>query len=191
MELPDPPLVDRSAGVALRAWRTADAPALAEAWATPDIAGHATVPGGGGVEAAERWIGGGPARTAAGLALDLVIGPVDGGTEVWGEVGVIQLRLVSAGPDASSRRRTVWDMGWWLRPEHRGRGRARAGAALLASWVARSLDEPLIARVDIASPASAAVAVGAGLIRRGRYDADHDLWLAFHVGDGDESPRRS
>jgi len=51
---------------------------LATAWAVPDIAAQATVPGVGAVADAERWIAGAAARREVGLGLDLVAGPLDG-----------------------------------------------------------------------------------------------------------------
>jgi RimJ/RimL family protein N-acetyltransferase len=57
--------------VALRPWRPADAPALAAAWADPDIARWTAVPEDRSVEAAARWIAGWDERRRRGLALDL------------------------------------------------------------------------------------------------------------------------
>ena len=109
----------------LRPWAEGDAEALAGAWAVADIAAQATVPGAGSVADAARWVAGAPVREATGVALDRVVSPVDG-DEVWGEVGLARLVLTAGG-----RRREEWEVGWWVRPEHRGRGVATAAARLL------------------------------------------------------------
>lgn len=169
---PPLPLVDPGAGIALRAWRDDDAPALAAAWADPDVARWATVPGDGSVAAAARWIAGAPLRAATGASVDLVVGPVDG-DDVWGEVGVARLRLRADGEE-----RTVGDVGWWVVAPRRGRGVARAAVALLAGWAASEGGlTPLVARIEPGHLASEAVAAGAGFTRRGPFDPGHDLWV--------------
>lgn len=174
MRTPDLPLIDDGAQVALRSWREADGPILARAWAMPDIARHSAVPTCADEVGARRWIRGGEGRRGAGLALDLVIGP-PAGDAVWGEVGLVRLHLRASATGSHPPTRSVWDVGWWLLPEHRGRGRAAAGVGLLVTWARTALDDPLVARV--ATPASASVAARAGFERRGAYDADHDLWV--------------
>ncbi len=162
---PEPALVDRRAGVALRAWSAADAPALAAAWAVADIAAQATVPGTGSVADAARWVDGAAARREMGLALDLVVGPVDGDA-VWGEVGLARLVLV-----AGDRRREECEVGWWVLPDHRGRGVATAAARLLVGWALSAgpglARDRVVARIDRAAAASEAVAARAGLARIG------------------------
>jgi RimJ/RimL family protein N-acetyltransferase len=169
---PPLPLIDATAGIALRAWRADDAPALAAAWADPDVARWATVPGERSLAAAARWIGGAPLRAGTGASVDLVVGPVDG-AEVWGEVGVARLRLRADGDE-----RTVWDVGWWVVASQRGRGVARAAVALLAGWASSDGGlTPLVARIAPGHLASEAVATGAGFTRRGPFDPGHDLWV--------------
>jgi RimJ/RimL family protein N-acetyltransferase len=158
LPLPDPPLTDPAAGIALRPWRPTpdDAAALAAAWAE---AGRE--PG----EPPEAWIAGEASRRDAGLALDLAV--VVGGAAV-GEVG---LRNVDLG-----QRRA--EIGWWIAAGHRGRGLATAAVRLLAAW---ALGPPcglvqVWARIDPANAASAGVAAGSGFRRLGRSGAGYDVW---------------
>lgn len=164
-------LVDPAAGIALRPWRADDGPALAAAWADPDVARWASVPSDPSLDAARAWIAGAEVRAAAGAALDLVVGPV-GGDEVWGEVGLARLRLRAAGVGE----RAVGDVGWWVAAAHRGRGVATAAVRLLVATADPSW-HPLVARIAPGHVASEAVAARAGLVRRGRLDAAHDLWV--------------
>jgi RimJ/RimL family protein N-acetyltransferase len=158
LPLPDPPLADPAAGIALRPWRQTpdDAAALAAAW---DAAGREAR------EAPEAWIAGDAARRAAGLALDLVVAVED---TVAGEVGLRNLD-----PD---RRRA--EIGWWIAPAHRGRGLATAAVRLLAGW---ALGPPcdlaqVWARIEVGNAASARVAAGAGFRRLGRSASGQDVW---------------
>ncbi|HEU5149876.1 MAG TPA: GNAT family N-acetyltransferase [Iamia sp.] len=175
--LPSPALVDPARGIVLRPWRPNDALVLATAWAVPDIAAQAVVPGVGAVAHAERWIAGAPARRGVGMALDLVVGPL-GGDEVWGEVGLTRLRLSS-----TEGTREEVEIGWWVLPGHRRRGVATAAAGLLARWARRELEVPrLVARIARGSVGSEAVATRIGLRRLAALEADRDLWVG-PVGD--------
>lgn len=177
--LPAPPLVDAARGLVLRPWRSSDALALATAWAVPDIAAQATVPGVGTVANAERWIAGAPARRGVGMSLDLVVGPL-GGDEVWGEVGLTRLRLT-----AGDAVRDEVEIGWWVLPGHRRRGVATAAAGLLARWALAELDAPrLVARIERGAEGSEGVATRVGLRRRARLDATRDLWTGPSDRDG-------
>jgi RimJ/RimL family protein N-acetyltransferase len=161
LALPDPPLADPAAGIVLRPWRAtpADAAALAAAWAAA------------GREPAERpaaWIAGDPARRAAGLALDLVVAV---GDVAVGEVGLRNL-------DAERRRAEI---GWWIAPDHQGRGLATAAVRLLTAW---ALGPPcglvqIWARIDPANAASARVASSAGFRRLGHSAAGYDVWAVL------------
>jgi RimJ/RimL family protein N-acetyltransferase len=169
LALPDPPLADPAAGIALRPWRPtpADATALAAAWAA---AGRKSG------DPPEAWIAGDPARRAAGLALDLVIAVGDAAV---GEVG---LRNVDA-----ERRRA--EIGWWIAPDHRGRGLATAAVRLLAGW---ALGPPcglvqVWARIDPANLPSARVAASAGLRRLGRSAAGEDVWATTTPASGPDT----
>ncbi len=171
LDLPAPPLVDDARGVALRPWRPEDAAILAAAWAVADIAGQATVPGGGAVADAERWIAGAAARREVGLSLDLVVGPL-GGDEVWGEVGLARLRLT-----ARDAQRDEVEIGWWVLPGQRRRGLATTAAGLLSRWAVAEVGLPrVVARIGRGETASEAVATRIGLRRRGPLDGSRDLW---------------
>jgi ribosomal-protein-alanine N-acetyltransferase len=169
--LPTPPLVDAARGLVLHPWRPADALVLATAWAVPDIAGQATVPGSGAVADAERWIDGAATRRELGLALDLVAGPL-AGDEVWGEVGLSRLQLT-----AEDATREEVEIGWWVLPGHRRRGVATAAAGLLARWAVAELDvSRVVARIVRDDVASEGVATRIGLRRVAALDATRALW---------------
>ena len=162
--LPDPPLVDAAAGIALRPWTaaTGDVAALVRAWSDPAVAAFTAVPEDGSAAAAARWLRGDPGRRAAGRCLDLVVGPLDGGSAVLGEVGLRHVDRV--------RRRA--EIGWWIAAEHRGHGLASVATRLVAGWAlahAGGLDH-VWARVDAANVASARVAAAAGFRALGRAD---------------------
>ncbi len=160
-ELPEPPLADAVAGIVLRPWRpgAGDAAALAAGWADPVLAAGCRVPAATSAEAAARWIAGDPGRRAAGACLDLVIGPLDGGPDVLGEVGLRNL-------DRARRRAEI---SWWVAVGHRGRGVASAAVQLLVAWALSpggGLSQ-VWARIDPANVASARVAAAAGLAELG------------------------
>jgi RimJ/RimL family protein N-acetyltransferase len=163
LPLPDPPLGDGL--VSLRAWQPGDAPALAAAWADPDVARWTGVPDGDrGVERAARWIAGEADRRQRGLALDLV---VTAGDEVVGEVGIARV-------DTGHR---IAEAGWWLTAPARGRGLAGRAVGLFATWAVTELCvDQLYARLDPANPASAGVAARAGFERRGLGQDGLEVW---------------
>ena len=146
--LPDPPLGDGV--VQLRPWQDRDAPSLVRAWSDPQVARWTGVPTDTSLPAARRWISGDAHRRALGLALDLVI-DMDG--EVVGEVGLADID-VAAG---------TAEIGWWVAPDHRGRGLAARAARLLASWAVGELCvAAVVARCHPDNPVSAGVARSAG-----------------------------
>jgi ribosomal-protein-alanine N-acetyltransferase len=148
LPLPDPPLVGD--GFRLRPWVPADAPALAAAWTDPEVVRWTGVPPQHDEAAAARWIDGDAHRRQRGLALDLVV-DVDGA--VAGEVG-----LAGRGAGAG----TV-EVGWWVAPEHRGRGLAAAAVRAVAEWATAELHvDRLVARCHPENPASSGVARRAG-----------------------------
>jgi RimJ/RimL family protein N-acetyltransferase len=148
LPLPDPSLVDGP--VRLRPWAPDDAPALAAAWADPEVACWTGVPPVRDEAAARRWIEGDAARRAARLSLDLVV-EVEG--QVAGEVGLSG--FAGAGDPA--------EIGWWTGPHHRRRGLATTAVRLLAAWAVGPLGLAGIeARCHPDNPASGAVAHAAG-----------------------------
>jgi len=158
LPLPDPPL--RGPDHLLRPWggHPGDAAALARAWQSPDLAARTRVPEGADEATARRWIGGEAARRDAGAALDLVLADPDAPATVLGEVGLVVV-------DAE---RGWAEVGWWLLPEARGRGRASAAVDGLAGWALAHLAlRRLFARIPADHPASAAVARRAGFTRVG------------------------
>jgi RimJ/RimL family protein N-acetyltransferase len=168
--LPEPPLVDPGVGIRLRPWAptAADAATLAAAWADPAIAVANVVPDDASAAAAARWLASEPRRRGAGHSLDLVIGPIDGGAEVLGEVGLRNVDL---------RRRRA-ELSWWIAPEQRGRGLAAAATRLLSAWALADDGGELVqlwARVDPANAVSARVAGRAGLVALGAAGGA-DVW---------------
>jgi RimJ/RimL family protein N-acetyltransferase len=172
---PDPPLIDRDAGIVLRPWRDTpgDVAALVAAWRDPEIAAANPVPTEASAVRAERWIRGWGERARRGVALDLVVAPSEGSDEaVLGEMGL-------RGIDATARRA---ELGWWVAPDQRGRGVAAAAVGLLATW---ALGPPLglrqvWARIDRANAASARVAQAAGFQRLGT-SGRHEIWARAGV----------
>jgi RimJ/RimL family protein N-acetyltransferase len=160
LPLPQPELVDATCGLRLRPWGDVpgDIAGLVAAWRDPSVTAANPVPADASPEAARRWILGEGDRRDRGLALDLVISPLDdlaaqprtGRGPVWGEVGL-------RGFDPIARRAEV---GWWLAPEARGHGIAAAAVDLLVGWaLAPPLDlQQVWARTDPADVASGRVA---------------------------------
>lgn len=160
LPLPQPELVDATCGVRLRPWSDVpgDIAGLVAAWRDPSVTAANPVPADTSPEAARRWILGEADRRDRGLALDLVISPLDdlaahprtGRSPVWGEVGL-------RGFDPVARRAEV---GWWLAPEARGHAIAAAAVDLLVGWaLAPPLDlRQVWARTDPADVASGRVA---------------------------------
>lgn len=150
------------------------------AWADPAVVGASPVPADATPHGARRWICGESQRRARGLALDLVIGPLDG-DPVWGEVGL-------RGFDMAVGRAEI---GWWLAPDARGRGVASAAVDRLATW---ALGPPLDlrqvwARIGRTNRASAGVAAAAGFRRLGAAGAT-DIWSREAIPDGPPRARQ-
>ncbi len=157
LPLPDPPLADHV--IRLRPWGTQDAPALAAAWADPDIqrwsAGPA--PDRRSARHAAHWISHEAGRRRAGLAIDLVISPADPHDDsVLGEVGLapIDWEAMTA------------DIGWWIAADARRQGLATRAVTLLAGWAVTHLGLTPVAVVDPANRASVRVAERVGVERR-------------------------
>lgn len=159
--LPDPPLVDAAAGIALRPWRStqADVAALVAAWTDPVLAAANGVPDDVSAFQAARWIRDDPVRRAAGRSLDLVVGPVTGAHTVLGEVGLRNVDRTTGRAEIS----------WWIAVDHRRRGLATAAVRLLAGWALGDQGgfRQVWARIDPANRASVRVASSAGLVRLG------------------------
>ncbi|CAN5814734.1 hypothetical protein BH23ACT2_BH23ACT2_03810 [soil metagenome] len=179
--------------MALRPWGTqsSDAAALAAGWADPEVLRWTSVPEHHGEHDASRWVAGSPYRCYRGVALDLAIteistrGPFIHDTStpesstsepVIGEIG-----LVVVNPE-----RRWAEVGYWLLPAWRDRGRATAALGLFSEWV---LDElpvvRLFARTHGENPASAAVARGA----RYRHPGDLTDGVAVWVRDAEARSR--
>lgn len=168
-----PFLTDGTGRFRLRPWIPSDAPSLVAAWSVPDIARRSRPPGERSRALADRWIAGAELRRATGLVTDLVIAPPSG-PEVWGEVGLVRRRW--RGSDGSPER-TVWELGWWVLPAHRGRGLAEAASTVLGGWAGPALGlAAWVARIEPGNVASQRVATRLGLEQRGRFDDHHDLW---------------
>lgn len=162
LRLPDPPLVEGS--LALRSWRLADAPALAEAWADPDIRRFTAVPVDASLTAARRWIVGGPRRLEHQTALDLVIA-LDGAPA--GEIGLSHV----------DEDRQAAMVGYWVAPRWRGAGIARRALTLFTGWALEALDlQALVARCHPDNLASIAVARAGGYVTLGE---DAQGWVVL------------
>ncbi len=141
-------------GLALRPWRSSDAPALAAAWSDDAIATWLAPPA-TSVAAAARWIDGWSARRDAGVALDLVI-DVDG--TVAGELGWSSF---------DPRRRAAL-VGYWVGPDHRGHGLAARVLRATSAWFFETLSgEALIAQCSPRNAASVRTAERAGYVHVG------------------------
>ncbi|MBC8364766.1 MAG: GNAT family N-acetyltransferase [Actinobacteria bacterium] len=150
LPLPDPPLVGEP-GILLRPWVGGDAPALAAAWADPEIARRLPVPDDPSPGRAVAWIAGDDERRRLGLALDLVV--VDADDRVLGEVGLSSF-------DAD---RGAALIGWWTMASARGRGVASAAAGLVTNWGHDGLGlSAVVAQIGPDNPASVRVAERAG-----------------------------
>ena len=150
LALPQPELI--AGDLRLRPWSPADAPALAAAWADPEIACWTGVPPVRDEVAALRWIEGDAVRRAARRSLDLVI-ERDG--QVAGEVGLA----------AFSEDGDVAEIGWWVGPAHRRQHVATRAVRCVAEWATGPLGLRRIeARCHPDNPPSGAVAHRAGFL---------------------------
>lgn len=155
----------------LRHWRPEDAPALAAAWADPDVTRWNQPPA--GLDPA-TWIAGTEARWARRLALDLVIESPQG--LVAGEVGLSGLTTDPARAE----------LGVWVAARHRRRGLASAAVRAITTWAldpdGLALDQ-LWARTDPANVAAEALFARLGWHRLGTSggSTDKTIWSATTV----------
>ena len=142
MLVPDPPLT--ADGVALRAPNDADAAWITEAYDDPEIAEFIV-----GTPPPRRW--------APSTHAELVITEA-AHTE---PLGMITLRIAEQDPGLAA-------VGYWLRPEARGRGVATVAVQLAARWVFAELG---VQRLELTTApenvASQRVAERAGFTREG------------------------
>ena len=168
LSLPDGPIA--GSGGVLRAWSSADAPSLVEAWRDPDIVRYNQVPAEPTEAKALRWISGCAELVARGLSLDLVI-ESEG---VAGEVGL-------SGFDARRRAALI---GYWLLPASRGRGLATAAVQAMASWASVELGlETIVAKCAPLNVASHRVAANAGFVYEQDHPSGDQLWVFRPLDD--------
>ena len=182
LTLPATDLTDAGCGIRLRRWRDdpGDVAALVAAWRDASVAGTNRVPADASPARARRWIAGESERRLRGLAVDLVISPVDD-DPVWGEVGL-------RGFDMAVRRAEI---GWWLAAEARGRGVAAVAVDLAATW---ALGPPLglrqvWARIGRDNAASARVAATARFRRLGSAGTT-EVWSREAIPNGPPRTRQ-
>ncbi len=168
LPLPDPPI--RTPRLLLRAWQPDDADALVAAWADPEVRRWTGVPERPDRATAAAWIGRTPALRDAGRSLDLVI-DVDGA--VAGEVGVVV---------ATDDERRSGEIGWWLAPDHRGRGLASEAVDAFTGWLLGPAGPDVaevVARCATANPRAGRVAAAAGFHHEpASGDPEVELWRA-------------
>jgi RimJ/RimL family protein N-acetyltransferase len=124
------------ATVALREWRTDDAPALKPMRGGPDWdPRYTSLPAEWSEPAARAWIEKLRRRRCAGTAVALAV------TLVGEDAPVGNVNLVRFSDDGSSAA-----LGYWLAPAARGRGLATAAARLLCRW---GFDELGLERIEL------------------------------------------
>ncbi len=130
----EPAYADISLGdgrVALRPWRTDDAPVMATACADPEIAHFCMMPAGYTAAMAREFIADAPRAWAEDGWLHLALTAADSELPV-GAVGVLHSHR------AALRQRSA-ELGYWVMPGERGRGLARAGVGLVTEWAFETL----------------------------------------------------
>jgi RimJ/RimL family protein N-acetyltransferase len=151
--------------VALRPWRSGDAPTVARVCADPDIQRWTLVPEGYTEAHAEEFIAYATEALAAGTSAELAVVAAADADVVLGAAGLVRID---------------WDheqaeVGYWTAAEGRGRGVATRAVRLLTAWAFRELP---LARLQlmpfIGNEASERVAERAGYRREG-------VLRSFHV----------
>ena len=115
-------------GVTLRPWRVADAALMAAACADPDIALYCMMPAGYTEAMARDFIADAPRAWSQEGWLHLALTP-EGDDEPVGAVGALAVDRASSGAE----------LGYWVMPEFRRRGLARAGVSLVTDWAFETL----------------------------------------------------
>ena len=115
--------------VTLRPWRVADAALMAAACADPDIALFCMMPAGYTEAMARDFIADAPRAWAQEGWLHLAL-TLSGDDQPLGAVGALAVNR----PSASA------ELGYWVTPEHRRRGLARAGVSLVTDWAFETLE---------------------------------------------------
>lgn len=138
-------------GVCLRPWSVADSDGLVAAWNDPAIQANCVVPTQRTIADASDWIAGHNARVENGLALDLVVTDAVG-TAVKGEVGL--------GPFDNSRNAAV--LGFWIAPDYRRSGLARAAVTMVTQWSRTQDLSSLLAQTRPTNSGSVAVLQACG-----------------------------
>jgi RimJ/RimL family protein N-acetyltransferase len=156
LPLPDPPL--RSDSLALRAWSTADMPAVVAACQDPAIARFAAaVPSPCSEADARVWLATQEPARRAGLRLELAIVNLES-DDLLGSIALSSVEREHGRAMVS----------FWVAPEARGQGVAAVALRLLAGWAFGSLR---LTRVELFiepdNAASQRVAEGCGFVREG------------------------
>ncbi len=181
--------------VTLRPWRLADAALMAAACADPEIALFCMMPAGYTTALARDFIADAPRAWTEDGWLHLALTAARGRRPI-GAVGALRgdPRLPNA------------DLGYWVMPDHRGRGLGRAGVSLLTDWAFATLGlRRLSIGTMVANEASRHVARALGfvpeaLLRNARpfgarrtdcvvYSLLADEWRERRAGGGEGRPR--
>lgn len=171
------PVIRAGGGLVLRPWRASDAPAVAAAYADPDIRQwHVRTMD---QDEARAWIHSWTNRwaqeTGCGWA---VTSPPD----VLGQVGLRNLRLAQG----------LAEISYWVRPAARRRGVATTGVIALTGWALRVVGlHRLELHHSVANPVSCRVADRCGYVLEGtkrseglHTDGWHDMHLHARIDEG-------
>lgn len=149
---PDPPLSDGV--VHVRAWSSADAPAVTRACQDPDIARWTLVPEPYTESHALAFIASASHQMAGGVAAPLAVA-ASGDDALLGAIGL----------NVIDWERRAADVGYWVAPPARGRGVAVRAVDLIARWAFDTLGlEHLDLRPHRDNEASQRVALRAGFV---------------------------
>ena len=156
--------VQASPDLVLRTWSTADASAVIQAFANPDMRGQSGEPI-DSAEAAARWISARTEQWTAGSGFS------------FAAVGAVGTLLGSATVSSIDRRHSTGWVSYWTTPAARGRGVATLACRALARW---AFDDLGLFRLELGhrvnNPASCRVAGAAGFLVEGleRQKLDYD-----------------